>query len=336
LQQPAAEDPREILRVLDFLAETMSRWSAAFAQAEEHARRGVGRAKLAAASLDEDVIRMQSVAGEQAASMTRALADTLQARTQAADALAGAQNASQRARALQDQARGAVGGWAASLAHARLRVESGRFEMSQAEVALAAAKETLAAKEAELAAAARAAGQDGKTESMLRRATAPPTQEPVSTGRLQRAVGACEHARKQLRFAVLRMTAAAEEVASAEGVVTRCQAGIEQASELVRSADDALAQASAALAFASESVSLGDAAVTALLRGQAGVARCAASTRGAAAAAAALSEELLRAAARGRDVKEGLAEHHALQAHSAAALDELREGLLQVAVVHGI
>jgi hypothetical protein len=229
-----------------------------------------------------------------------------------------------------------VSGWAASLDHARLRAESSRFEVSQAQAALEAARGTLAAKEAEHAAAVPVAGQDSRSESRRRRRESPQPDAPaVSADHVQRALAACEHARKQLRFAVLRMAAAQEEVANAEGVVMRCTAGIDQSTQLVRSAEAAVEQAGAALALAHEGVSLSDAAIAALLRGQAGAARCAAGIREAAAGAAALSEELGKAVVGARGVREGLTEHHRLQSRAGAALDDLRDSLAHVATVRG-
>jgi len=310
---------RQVLTLLDVLAETLSRVGAAFAQAEEHALQSVSRAQGAAGSLAEEVAQMQTVADEHLLGTASRVADAEKARAAATEVLTGAENALQRLRALQAQASAALDAWIGALEHARLRVESVRFEISQAQVAVGAAKAMVVARETEHTAASMQAERYGTLQG----------GEPSMLGRLEEAAAAREHARMQLRFVLARMQAAQEQGAVAERTLTCCQGGAERAVELARASRQSAQRASGAVALAHESVSLAGLAVTRLQRSAPAVQAAASHTREAAAASHALSEELIRSVALARGVSDAQAARHALHGRGVVALEDVRNELLQ-------
>jgi hypothetical protein len=257
-------------------------------------------------------------------------------RTEAVQALAAAQNAARHARLIEAQTRTAVAAWTAALQHARVRLESGRFELQQAQIALEDVKATFAARESEHTAAAHAAEHDPDDERRPgQRSAPPPAAQPAMTPRLQRAIAAREHARMQVRFAVLRTTAAKDEVTTAEGMLKRCQKGVEQAGELLRSCQQPLQHAEAALALAREGVSLADAAVTQSVRGKSVAEQASGSTREAHTAVGALSEQLGQAQAAAQGVREAREAHEAQHQRGVAALERAHAELLEIAAAAG-
>lgn len=308
--------------IFDILGETLSCLGATFAQAEEHARHTVSRAQRVAVQLTQEVSQMQAVAEEQLAGMASHRTQVRNAQAQATEALAAVEHAGRSLRALQAQADAAVDTWIAALEHARLRRESGRYELSQAQGMLAAAKAHVVARDGEHHTATLRALREGTAESPQNPSAAAGAPPQVNSG-LAAAAAAREQARTLLRAAMGRLKSAHEQLALAERVLTRCQGGAERAVELARAAREAQLRASGALALAYESGELAGAALTQLLRSQPAVEACADRAGEAAAAAEALSGELTRSAALARSVSERQSERHALAGRGVVALEEL-------------
>lgn len=318
---------RQLLTSFEFLGEALSRLGAAFAQAEEQARQSVNRAELASAALAQEVSGMQAQSQEHLTGTVRAVAEAEKTHTEAAGLVVSAEAVCRGLRAVQMQASAQVDTWLDALERARARVQAGRYEMAQAQGALAAAKALVVARENEHSSASVRVLRQGALQSPL------PGAEPAS--HLEEAAAAREQARSQLRFAMGRLKALQEQVALFERNLTRCKAGAERSVELARTAWESVQRSSAAVALARESASLAEAALKQLLRGRPGIQNCARCAQEAGEAAAALLSEVARSAALAREVSESQAERQVLYGRGVVALEDARYELLQRAASTG-